>query len=93
MVEYYRDRNEATGFFDEGNKKVFNVITCAEDFLNLDQDKTRTLFDKNEFIAYAQNHGEMNMLELFKHFNYPIPETEEEKKIQSFAFIYYIKKI
>ena len=92
MVEYYRDRNEATCIFDEENKKVFNVITCAEDFLNLDHDKTRTLFDKNEFIAFAQKHGEMNMLQLFKHFNYPIPETEEEKKDPKFCLHILYKK-
>lgn len=85
MVEYFRDRNEATSIFGEENKKIYNVITCAADFINLDHNKTRTLLDNNELITFAQEHGEMNMIQLFKHFNYPIPETEEQKKDPRFC--------
>ena len=92
MVEYFRSRNEATNIFDEEDKRIYNVITCAADFINLDNGKTRTFLDNREFIKYAENHGEMNMIQLFKHFKFPIPETEEQKKDPRFCLHLLYKK-
>lgn len=94
MAEYYRDRNEATNIYDdeEKNKKIYNIITCAADFISLDHNKTRTLLNNDEFINFAQEHGEMNMLQLFKYFHFPIPETEEEKNDPRFCLHLLYKK-
>ena len=85
MVQYYKNRNEASGMFVEENKKIYNVITCPADILDLSHNETISLTDKKKFRQYALNHGELNMIQLFNHFNYPIPETEEEKKDPRFC--------
>ena len=94
MVEYYRGRNEATCSFSQSDeRKIFNVMTCAADFLDINQDKVMPLINQKEFIEYSLEHGEKNMIDLFKHFNFPVPETEEEKKTPDFSQIYCIKKV
>ena len=81
MVEYYRGRNEATCSFSQSDeRKIFNVMTCAADFLDINQDNVMPLINQKEFIEYSLEHGEKNMIDLFKHFHFPVPETEEEKK-------------
>lgn len=92
MVEYYRDIDEATHDHIEPDKKVYNVITCAADLLDLNRDETISLTDKKKFIDYAHTHKEKNMIELFKHFNFPVPETEEEKEDQRFCLRLLYKK-
>ena len=85
MVQFYKNRNEASGLFVEENKKIYNVITCPADILDLDHNETISLTSKKKFRQYALNHGELNMVQLFNHFNYPVPQTEEEKKDPRFC--------
>ena len=93
MAEFYRDRNDATRIYDEEESKtVYNMIRCAGDLLDLDHNQNLTLFNKNEFVKYAQEHGEMNMIDLFKHFHFPIPQTEEEKEDPRFCLHLLYKK-
>ena len=93
MVEYFRNRNEATcSFIETDKRKIFNVMTCAADFLDLNQDETMSLINQKEFIEYALEHGEKNMIDLFKHFHFPVPETEEEKEDPRFCLYLLYKK-
>ena len=85
MVQFFKNRNEVSGMFVQEDKKLYNVITCPADILDLDHNETISLTDKKNFKQYALNHGELNMIQLFNHFNYPIPETEEEKNDPRFC--------
>ena len=86
MIQSYKNINEISEIFVEDNKKKYNVIKCPADIFDLSHNETISLTDKKQFRQYALNHGELNMIQLFNHFNYPIPKTEEEKADPKYCF-------
>ena len=57
MVQFYKNRNEASGLFVKENKELYNIITCPADIFDLDHNETLSLVDKKKFKEYALNHG------------------------------------
>lgn len=76
-MQYYKNRYDAS--YIEEDKNIYNFITCAADIMDMSQNETILKLNKDKFVDFALHHPEKNMIDLFKHFNYPVPETEIEK--------------
>ena len=80
----YHYGNDASDSCDDVNKTVYGY---KDPYSNLNYKEALLLLCNKQFIEYALTHGKKNMIQLFKHFNFPIPKIEE--KINS-VFLFHI---
>ena len=81
MWKYYFSKHDQR--YSKSNNKKDNSITCFDDLIHA-VDKSISCESRKKMEEYALQHKEMNLLELYKHFNFPVPKTEEEKSDPKF---------